>query len=225
MKEIRKYSFALVSTVFLTVVPLIFTSVITFWVIGHESEISGYDASVWALITILCCITSTIAFTPPTFLALVFGYFLGWKAVAPLLALNMTAIFLVNMLTRWLDKDRFRTYLSENPKIREILENIKEQELKIIFFAKLSPVLPFALTNFVFALSGAKLRNILLGGFLGMIPRTILAVWTGYQAKEIRRLLENPNEGNLQKILLIVLLVASVAGIFYFIQPRRKKQL
>ncbi len=225
MKEIRKYSFALISTVFLTVVPLIFTSVITFWVIGHESEISGYDASVWAFITILCCITSTIAFTPPTFLALVFGYFLGWKAVAPLLALNMTAIFLVNILTRWLDKDRFRTYLSENRRVREILENIKEQELKIIFFAKLSPVLPFALTNFVFALSGAKLRNILLGGFWGMIPRTILAVWTGYQAKEIRRLLENPNEGNLQKILLIVLLVASVAGIFYFIQPRRKKQL
>lgn len=225
MKEIRKYSFALISTFFLTVVPLIFTSGITFWVIGHEAEISGYDTSVWALITILCCITSTMAFTPPTFLALVFGYFLGWKAVAPLLALNMTAIFLVNTLTRWLDKDRFRPYLSENKKVREILENIKEQELKIIFFAKLSPVLPFALTNFVFALSGAKLRNILLGGFLGMIPRTILAVWTGYQAKEIRRLLENPNEGNLQKILLIVLLVASIAGIFYFLQPRRKNQL
>ena len=104
-----------------------------------------------------------------------------------------------------------------------ILENIKEQELKIIFFAKLSPVLPFALTNFVFALSGAKLRNILLGGFLGMIPRTVLAVWTGQQANEIRKLLENPNEGNVQKILLIVLLVVSVVGIFYFLQPRKKK--
>ena len=93
-----------------------------------------------------------------------------------------------------------------NQRVREILENIKEQELKIIFFAKLSPVLPFALTNFVFALSGAKLKNILLGGFLGMIPRTVLAVWTGHQAKEIRKLLENPNEGSLQQILLIVLL-------------------
>lgn len=223
MKAINKYSFALVSSVFLTIVPIIFTSVITLWVIAHEVEISGFDATVWALITILCCITSTIAFTPPTFLALVFGYFLGWQAIIPLLVLNMTAIFLVNMITRRLDKDRFRTYLSENAKIREILENIKEQELKIIFFAKLSPVLPFALTNFVFALSGAKLRNILLGGFLGMIPRTVLAVWTGHQAKEIRKLLENPNEGNLQKILLIVLLVASVAGIFYFLQPRKKK--
>ncbi|RYU95661.1 TVP38/TMEM64 family protein [Emticicia agri] len=222
MKHVSKYSFALISSVCLTIIPLLFTSVLTLWVIAHETEIGGYSGKVWALITVLCCLTSTIAFTPPTFLALVFGYFLGWHAILPLFTLNMVAIFLVNLITRWLDKDRFKTYLSENSKVRNILENIKHQELKIIFFAKLSPVLPFALTNFVFALSGAKLRNILSGGFFGMIPRTVLAVWTGYQAKEIRRLLENPNEGNLQKILLIVLLVASIAGIFYFLQPRKK---
>lgn len=223
MKQIGKYSFALISSVFLTIVPLIFTSIITIWVIAHETEIGGYDGNIWTIITLICCITSAVAITPPTYLALVFGYFLGWHAILPVFVLNMAAIFLVNMITRWLDKDRFKTYLSENKRVKGILNNIKEQELKIIFFAKLSPVLPFALTNFVFALSGAKLKNILLGGFLGMIPRTVLAVWTGYQAKEIRRLLENPNEGNLQKILLIVLLVASVAGIFYFLQPRKKK--
>ncbi|WP_337043382.1 TVP38/TMEM64 family protein [Emticicia sp. 17c] len=224
MKEIRKYSFALVSSIFLTVIPLIFTSIITFWVITHETEIGSFTQQTWVLITVICCLTSALAITPPTFLALIFGYFLGWQAVLPLLALNMGAIFLVNFVTRRLDKDRFRNYLAENKKVNEILTNIKEQELKIIFFAKLSPVLPFALTNFVFALSGAKLKNILLGGFLGMIPRTLLAVWTGFQAKEIRRLLENPNEGNVQKILLIVLLLASVVGIFYFVRPKQKKQ-
>lgn len=191
--------------------------------IAHETEIGGYNDKTWIIITLICCVTSAVAITPPTYLALVFGYFLGWHAILPVFVLNMAAIFLVNMVTRWLDKDRFKTYLSENKRVKGILDNIKEQELKIIFFAKLSPVLPFALTNFVFALSGAKLKNILLGGFLGMIPRTVLAVWTGYQAKEIRKLLENPNEGNLQKILLIVLLISSVAGIFYFLQPRKKK--
>lgn len=191
--------------------------------IAHETEIGGYNDKTWIIITLICCVTSSVAITPPTYLALVFGYFLGWHAILPVFVLNMAAIFLVNMVTRWLDKDRFKTYLSENKRVKGIMDNIKEQELKIIFFAKLSPVLPFALTNFVFALSGAKLKNILLGGFLGMIPRTVLAVWTGYQAKEIRKLLENPNEGNLQKILLIVLLVASVGGILYFLQPRKKK--
>ncbi|PLK46476.1 hypothetical protein C0V77_03805 [Emticicia sp. TH156] len=218
-----KYSFALVSSVFLTVVPLIFTSIITVWVITNEAEIITFSPTRWALITLLCCITSAVAITPPTFLALVFGYFLGWGAVLPLLLMNMAGIVLVNTITRRLDKDQFRNYLQENKKAKDLLDAIQQQELKIIFFAKLSPVLPFALTNFVFALSGAKLKNILIGGFMGMIPRTLLAVWTGQQAKEIRKLLENPNEGNVQKILLIVLLVASVAGIFYFIKPRNNK--
>lgn len=135
----------------------------------------------------------------------------------------MVAILLVNVITKGIDGDKFKAYLSENKKVNSILENIRKEELKFIFFTKLSPVLPFALTNFVFALSGAKLKNILLGGFFGMIPRTLLAVWTGSQAKEIRRLLENPNEGSLQKILIILLLVISVGGILYYILPRKVK--
>lgn len=223
MKISSKYSFPLISSIFLTVIPLIFSSALTVLVITHESIVSTFDWQDWALITFICCITCTFAFTPPTLLALIFGYFIGWNAILPVFLINMVAILLVNVITKRIDGDKFRDYLSNNKNVSSILENIRKEELKFIFFTKLSPVLPFALTNFVFALSGAKLKNILLGGFFGMIPRTLLAVWTGSQAKEIRRLLENPNEGNLQKILIILLLVVSVAGILYYVLPRRVK--
>lgn len=223
MKISSKYSFPLISSIFLTVIPLIFSSALTVLVITHESIVSTFDWQDWALITFICCFTCTFAFTPPTLLALIFGYFIGWNAILPVFLINMVAILLVNVITKRIDGDKFRDYLSNNKNVSSILENIRKEELKFIFFTKLSPVLPFALTNFVFALSGAKLKNILLGGFFGMIPRTLLAVWTGSQAKEIRRLLENPNEGNLQKILIILLLVVSVAGILYYVLPRRVK--
>lgn len=223
MKSFNKYSFPLISSIFLTFVPLIFSSVLTVAIITHESQIALFDWKDWFLITLVCCLTCTFAFTPPTLLALIFGYFIGWNAVLPVFAMNMVAIFLVNIITKMIDGEKFKSYLSDNKKVSNILENIRRQELKVIFFTKLSPVLPFALTNFVFALSGAKLKNILLGGFFGMIPRTLLGVWTGSQAKEIRRLLENPNEGNLQKILIILLIIVSVGGILYFILPRNKE--
>lgn len=223
MKSFNKYSFPFISSIFLTVVPLIFSSVLTVAIITHESQIALFDWKDWFLITLVCCLTCTFAFTPPTLLALIFGYFIGWNAVLPVFAMNMVAIFLVNIITKMIDGEKFKSYLSDNKKVSNILENIRRQELKVIFFTKLSPVLPFALTNFVFALSGAKLKNILLGGFFGMIPRTLLGVWTGSQAKEIRRLLENPNEGNLQKILIILLIIVSVGGILYFILPRNKE--
>lgn len=222
MKFSNKYSFPLISSIFLTVIPLLFSSALTVAIIAHEKEVLLFGWQEWVLITLVCCLTSTFAFTPPTLLALIFGYFIGWYAVLPVFLLNMVAIFLVNFITKRLDEDKFKDYLSDNKKISSILENIHKEELRFIFFTKLSPILPFALTNFVFALSGAKQRNILLGGFLGMIPRTILAVWTGSQAKEIRRLLENPNEGNLEKILVILLIILSVGGILYYVLPRNK---
>ncbi len=219
-----KYSFPLISSIFLTVIPLVFSSALTVAVISHENLILSFSWQPWVLITLVCCLTSTFAITPPTLLALIFGYFIGWAALFPIFMLNMLAIFLVNIITKQIDGDKFRSYLSDNQQINDILKNIQRQELKFIFFTKLSPVLPFALTNFVFALSGAKLRNILLGGFLGMIPRTILAVWTGLQAKEIKQLLENPNEGSTQKILIIVLFVVSVGGILYYVLPKKVKK-
>ncbi len=219
--NLNKYSFPVISTIFLIVIPLIFSSILTVFIITNENLFLQFGFQEWLLITFICCLSSTFAFTPPTLLALIFGYFLGWKALVPVFVLNMAAIFLINIITKRLDKDKFAAYLSDNKAISNILENIRQQELKIIFFTKLSPVLPFALTNFVFALSGAKLKNILLGGFLGMIPRTSLAVWTGSQAKEIRQLLVNPNEGNLEKILIIVLVVVSVGGVLYFVFPKK----
>lgn len=222
MKFSNKYSFPLISSIFLTVIPLLFSSALTVAIIAHEKEVSQFHFQEWLLITLVCCLTSTFAFTPPTLLALIFGYFIGWYAVLPVFLMNMVAIFLVNFITKRLDEDKFKIYLSDNKKISSILENIHKEELRFIFFTKLSPILPFALTNFVFALSGAKIRNILIGGFFGMIPRTLLAVWTGSQAKEIKRLLENPNEGNLEKILVILLIILSVGGILYYVLPRNK---
>ncbi len=197
----------------MTILPLLFSSYITYLAVTHESTLRSFTPVDWALITLLCCLTSTIALTPPTLLALVFGYFLGWQAILPLFVLNMVAILLVNLLVRWVDKNQLLGYLEQNPKVQSVLERVRRQELKFIFFTKLSPVLPFAVTNLVFALSGAKLKNILIGGFLGMVPRTVLAVITGSQAREIRTLLEHPNQAGWVQISIIVLLLASFAGV------------
>lgn len=199
--------------VFMTILPLLFSSYVTYYAISHETLLRQFTGAEWTIVTLICCLTSTIALTPPTLLALVFGYFLGWNALLPVFVLNMTAIMLVNLLVRWVDQNRLLGYLEQNPKVQLILEKISQQELKFIFFAKLSPVLPFAVTNLVFALSGARLKNILLGGFMGMVPRTIVAVATGSQAREIRTLLEHPNQANWVQVAIMVLLIASIAGI------------
>ena len=175
----------------------------------------------WVGITLICTLTSA-GLTPPTMLALIFGYFLGWQAVLPLFIINFGGILFINLAVRWFDHDRFLSFINKNPKAQSILDRILDNELQVIFFAKLSPILPFGLTNLLFALSGAQLKNILLGGFLGMTPRTLLAIWSGYEAHEIKALLENPNQSSWTQIIVIGLIVVSIAGLWYTIQRSLK---
>lgn len=207
--------------VVLSVTPIVFTSLLTYFAVVHEATIAGFTAWQWALITVVCSITSA-GLTPPTMLALIFGYFLGWQAVLPIFIVNFGGILIINLLVHWLDHDRFMAFLKRNPKAQSVLDRILNNELEVIFFAKLSPILPFGLTNLMFALSGAKLRNILLGGFLGMTPRTLIAIWSGHEAREIKALLENPNQSSWTQIVIVVLILVSIAGLWQVIQRSLK---
>lgn len=210
--------------VMLSVLPIVFTSVLTYYAIIHESFIRSLTGGQWAAITVVCAITSA-GLTPPTILALIFGYFLGWQAIVPLFVINFGGILFINLIVRWFDHDQFLRFLRRNPKAQSVLDRILGKELEVIFFAKLSPILPFGLTNLLFALSGAKLRNILLGGFLGMTPRTLLAIWSGREAREIRTLLENPNQGIWGQVIVAALILVSIAGLWQVLRRALKKSV
>lgn len=207
----------------LSVTPIVFTSVLTYYAVVYEPVIAQFTGGQWAIITLVCAVTSA-GLTPPTMLALIFGYFLGWRAILPLFVINLGGILFINRLVRWLDHDRFLAYLRKNPKAQSVLDRILANELEVIFYAKLSPILPFGLTNLLFALSGARLRNILLGGFLGMAPRTLLAIWTGHEAHEIQTLLKNPNQNALTQIVVAALIIASIVGLWRVVQRALKRK-
>jgi uncharacterized membrane protein YdjX (TVP38/TMEM64 family) len=213
---------SILSFVGFTLLPLFSTTLLSYYLLKYESTISTFGLLEWLVLTLFLTLGATIALCPPTFLAIVFGYFMGFKAIPYLLIINFGAIFLIYVFYKILDFKWIEGYFEKNEKIKNLLKNIKADELKIIFFAKLSPILPFALTNLTFAVSGAKLRNILIGGFGGMLPRTILAVYTGSQAKQIRTLIQNPNEGLFSKILVLLLIIVSVWGITHYFRKAVK---
>ncbi|TLV01537.1 VTT domain-containing protein [Dyadobacter luticola] len=206
----------------MTVVPLVTTSILTAWAINHEKLLRTLPFEWWLGITFILTITSSAALTPPTFLALVYGYFLGWSSLPMLFGLNLGAIAIIYVSAHFLHAESIRSYLIQiYPQVSNLLRRFYKNELRLIFFAKLSPVLPFAITNLFFAMAGARFKQVLAGGTLGMIPRTVLAVWAGKEAQDIRYLLEHPNEGLTTKIILIVLIVISTVGIGYFFKDKK----
>jgi uncharacterized membrane protein YdjX (TVP38/TMEM64 family) len=214
----KRNTFTILYTFFLGLMPLLASSSISYWVITHEPDIQFFTFQNWAITFLLACFTMAFALTPTTFVALLSGYFLGWRAFLPLAVSYWVASYIGYKIAQKIDGGRFLKILSKKPKVRQILENLQKDEFKIILLARLSPVLPFAVTNVLFSFSGTKLRNFLTAGFLGMLPRTILSIWVGTQAQEIRRLIEHPSEGNISQFLVLGLVFASVLGLGYFVK-------
>jgi len=218
----KRFSLPVIASILLTVVPLVTSSVLTAWAVTNESLFRSWSVETWIVATLILTLAVSLALTPPTFLALVYGYFLGWTALPMLFALNLGAIAIIYGLANFLHASSVRSYLVQAyPQVGTLLRRFQEHELRLIFFAKLSPVLPFAITNLFFAMAGARFRQVLAGGTLGMIPRTVLAVWAGREAQDIRYLLEHPNEGLATKIILIALIVVSTIGIGYLFKDKK----
>jgi uncharacterized membrane protein YdjX (TVP38/TMEM64 family) len=219
---LKKNTFTLLYTFFLGLMPLLVSSSISYWVITHEQEIQNFTFQNWTITFIIACFTMAFALTPTTFIALLSGYFLGWEAFIPVAISYWIASYFGFKTAQMIDGGRFLKILSEKPQVKQVLENLQKDEFKIILLARLSPILPFAVTNVLFSFSGTKLRNFLTAGFIGMLPRTILSIWIGTQAREIKRLIEHPSEGNISQILIIGLIGGSILGLGYFVKKAVK---
>jgi uncharacterized membrane protein YdjX (TVP38/TMEM64 family) len=219
---LKKNTFTILYTFFLGLMPLLVSSSISYWVITHEQEIQNFTLQNWIIAFIIACFTMAFALTPTTFIALLSGYFLGWHAFVPVAVSYWIASYIGFKTAQMIDGGRFLKILSEKPQVKQVLENLQKDEFKIILLARLSPILPFAVTNVLFSFSGTKLRNFLTAGFFGMLPRTILSIWIGTQAQEIKRLIEHPSEGNISQILIIGLIGGSILGLGYFVKKAVK---
>jgi uncharacterized membrane protein YdjX (TVP38/TMEM64 family) len=91
----------------------------------------------------------------------------------------------------------------------------------IIFLLRLSPAMPFALTNFLMASARVPLKSFLFGTFFGMLPRSSAVVFVGAGLSELN--LESPEE----MWLLIFGIAATVISIIVisFISRRALERL
>jgi uncharacterized membrane protein YdjX (TVP38/TMEM64 family) len=64
------------------------------------------------------------------------------------------------------------------------------------------------------AFLGVPLRQFFVGGTLGMLPRTLIALWTGMQAASWTNLLNHPEMVRWQDVASLGMLLISVIGMF-----------
>jgi uncharacterized membrane protein YdjX (TVP38/TMEM64 family) len=105
-----------------------------------------------------------------------FGLFKGFLAVSAGATLGAALAFLV---ARFIARDKIEAIAQRNEKFRNIDSAIGKQGAKLVFLLRLSPVIPFNLSNYFYGLTGVKFWPYVLASWIGMMPGTFLYVYIG----------------------------------------------
>ena len=76
--------------------------------------------------------------------------------------------------------------LAENyPKFKAIDKAIGEDSLRVVAIMRLSPLMPFALSNYLYGLTSVKFSPYVIGSFFGMMPGTFAYVSAGTATRQV----------------------------------------
>ena len=211
----------IVLTVWMTLMPLLVSTALSYYAIAYESLTADFTSFTWSLFFLLSGLTMGLALTPTTFIALLSGYFLGLEAIFYVVPAYTLASLLGYQLTRWVDKGSLLQAIEQySPtkaiKLKQLLQGIQAHQFSLVVLARISPVLPFAMMNVVLPVAGVRLNNFLIAGTLGMLPRTLLSVWLGNQIKTLRTLVEDGGSGATSQLVFTALVVFSLLGFLYY---------
>ncbi len=156
-----------------------------------------------------------LALMPTTLIAGISGFIFGWQAF-PWLVLGYTLATLLGYgWGKKLGGGSLEIILDKYPKAKTMLERKSGRMGELIFFVRLSPVIPFALSNLMFALLKSGWKKLVIFGTIGMLPRTTLVFISGTLAIDLYTAIRQ--EGVSGKVWIFVfLLLLSFWGIWRF---------
>ena len=202
----------------LSITSIFGSTLITTLAITWQDSLYTLSTSQWAWLFAASSLTMALALTPSTLIALISGYFLGWAAFFYILISYPAASVIGYMVGKSLDHGKLMNTLPPNSRIHLILDELKHHQWPLVILTRISPVLPFSLMNLVLPAIGVRLHTFLIAGFMGMLPRTLFALWAGMQARDLISLLKSPTQGNLSVIFMVMVSILSIGGLLYIAQ-------
>jgi len=127
---------------------------------------------------------ATVLLAPGAILTIGAGFAFGlWKGFLAVSAGSTLGAALAFLVARFIARDRVEAIAKGNEKFRNIDNAIGKQGAKLVFLLRLSPVIPFNLSNYLYGLTGVKFWPYVLASWLGMMPGTLLYVYIGTAGK------------------------------------------
>ena len=151
------------------------------------AEFNGWvvHLGIWGILLFIAgYILATVLLFPASILSVgagfVFGVFLGTVTVSIAATTGAALAFLI---ARYVARDQIEQKLGSNQRFKQVDRAIGEQGSKLVFLLRLSPLIPFNLSNYLYGLTAVKFWPYVLASWIGMLPGTLLYVYLGAAGK------------------------------------------
>ena len=178
----------------------IYSNLMVFSALLEEWGNFGYVAYAAAYIVLEVLAVPAIPLTMTA--GVLFGPLLGSIIVSVSATIAATIAFLI---ARYVARDRVLEIAEKNEKFAAIDKAIGKESFKIVLFLRLSPLLPFALSNYLYGLTSVDLGEYVLGSWLGMFPGTFAYVSAGDVSKSVFEQANGVGTGSLGSIAPLAL--------------------
>jgi uncharacterized membrane protein YdjX (TVP38/TMEM64 family) len=114
------------------------------------------------------------------------GYLFGVKEGTLIVLFSASIAAAVSFIIgRTLLRDYVEEVLEQNPKFQQLDKAIGQEGFKLMLLLRLSPIFPFALSNYLYGATSVRFWPYFFGTMLGFTPGTIAYVYTGEIGKAL----------------------------------------
>jgi uncharacterized membrane protein YdjX (TVP38/TMEM64 family) len=114
--------------------------------------------------------------------------------------------------------------MGEHRTVRGVDGAIAAEGFKVVLLQRISPLVPWNALNYGLSLTGVRLRDYVLGSWLGMLPGTLLYVAAGASARSLAAALAGAGDrpGPWLALLLAAGLAATAAAVALVARAARR---
>ncbi len=153
------------------------------WLKGFSEWVKQFGA--WGVVLYIGVYAlATVLFLPGWIFTVGAGVAFGlvWGTVAAITGATIGAIFAF-LIARYVARGAVSKRFAKNKKFKQIDNAIGEQGWKMIGLLRLSPLIPFNLSNYLYGLTAIAFVPYAIASFVGMLPGTLLYVYLGTVGK------------------------------------------
>jgi uncharacterized membrane protein YdjX (TVP38/TMEM64 family) len=149
------------------------------WLASFQEWVRGKGLAggvAYAAVYVAC----VLLFVPGTVVTLGAGLLFGlaWGTVLVSIA-STTAAALAFLIARYVARERVQRLADRNQRFAAIDRAIGEEGWKVVALLRLSPLIPFSLSNYLYGLTPIRFGPYVLTSWIAMLPATFLYVYVG----------------------------------------------